>query len=148
MVLLDDRAGLTDADAEILARLPARLPRLVVRNKIDLSGQAAGEGEHDGERVLRLSARSGDGVDALRRALLAQIGWQGAGDGVFLARERHLDALRRARAFLDAAELDYAHSELFADHLRMAQLALSDITGEFSADDLLGEIFGRFCIGK
>jgi tRNA modification GTPase len=67
---------------------------------------------------------------------------------VFLARERHLDALRRARAFLDAAELDYAHSELFADHLRMAQLALSDITGEFSADDLLGEIFGRFCIGK
>lgn len=148
LVLLDDRAGLTDADAEILARLPARLPRLVVRNKIDLSGQATGEGEHDGERVLRLSARSGDGVDALRRALLAQIGWQGAGDGVFLARERHLDALRRARAFLDAAELDYAHSELFADHLRMAQLALSDITGEFSADDLLGEIFGRFCIGK
>ena len=148
LVLLDDRAGLTDADAEILARLPARLPRLVVRNKIDLSGQATGEGEHDGERVLRLSARSGDGVGALRRALLAQIGWQGAGDGVFLARERHLDALRRARAFLDAAELDYAHSELFADHLRMAQLALSDITGEFSADDLLGEIFGRFCIGK
>ena len=148
LVLLDDRAGLTEADAEILARLPARLPRLVVRNKIDLSGQAAGEGDHDGERVLRLSARSGDGVDALRRALLAQIGWQGAGDGVFLARERHLDALRRARAFLDAAELDYAHSELFADHLRMAQLALSDITGEFSADDLLGEIFGRFCIGK
>ena len=75
------------------------------------------------------AARSGDGVDALRRALLAQIGWQGAGDGVFLARERHLDALRRARAFLDAAELDYAHSELFADHLRMAQLALAQHIG-------------------
>lgn len=150
LLLLDDRHGLTAADQAILDRLPTRLPRLVVRNKIDLSGQpagpvAAGTNAHP---ELRLSARHGAGVDALRAALLAQVGWQGHGEGVFLARERHLDALRRARALLDAAELDYAHSELFAEHLRLAQLALSDITGEFTADDLLGEIFGRFCIGK
>ncbi|MEN9985469.1 MAG: hypothetical protein RI925_971, partial [Pseudomonadota bacterium] len=150
LLLLDDRHGLTAADQAILDRLPPRLPRLVVRNKIDLSGQPAGplavSAQADPE--LRLSARHGAGVDALRAALLAQVGWQGHGEGVFLARERHLDALRRARALLDAAELDYAHSELFAEHLRLAQLALSDITGEFTADDLLGEIFGRFCIGK
>ncbi len=76
------------------------------------------------------------------------MGWQGGGEGVFLARERHVDALRRADALLESTAIDPAHLDLFAEHLRLAQQALGEITGEFTADDLLGVIFSRFCIGK
>jgi len=95
-----------------------------------------------------VSAKTGAGLDALRHALLEAAGWSGAGEPVYLARERHLRALVRAQAHLDAACTQLAQWELFAEELRLAQEALAEITGEFSADDLLGEIFARFCIGK
>lgn len=101
---------------------------------------------------IRLSARTGAGLDALRRLLLQRAGWQQTTEGVFIARERHVQALRRARGHLQAAhgwmEQGDTALDLFAEELRLAHDALGAITGAFTADDLLGEIFGRFCIGK
>ncbi|QDQ26878.1 tRNA uridine-5-carboxymethylaminomethyl(34) synthesis GTPase MnmE [Chitinimonas arctica] len=148
LLLIDSREGITEHDRVILARLPDALPRLHVFNKIDLTGETLGQGEEDGHPVLRLSAKAGLGLDALRAKLLEMVGWGGSDAGVFLARERHLDAIRRADQHLVTAAAVWQQVELFAEELRLAQLALSSITGEFSADDLLGEIFSRFCIGK
>jgi tRNA modification GTPase len=145
------------ADAQVLARVQARVrsqvPLLTVVNKIDLTGATAGtHGEH-----VAISARTGAGLDALRARLLEIAGWrQDNAESVFLARERQLDALRRARACLDAAaeRADVAHGygnaqlELFAEELRLAGNALGEVTGEVTADELLGHIFSRFCIGK
>lgn len=101
---------------------------------------------------LTLSAKTGQGLDALRRALLDAAGWQPASDGIFIARERHLQALNRVGQHLDVAQLHLesasAALDLLAEELRLAQHALSEITGEFSSDDLLGVIFSKFCIGK
>ncbi|MEW6687754.1 MAG: tRNA uridine-5-carboxymethylaminomethyl(34) synthesis GTPase MnmE [Pseudomonadota bacterium] len=125
--------------------LPADVPRIRVLNKIDLvpGGAAGRRGEE-----LRVSAKTGAGLDALRSAILEAAGWQGGGESVFLARERHLRALRAARAHLAAAAGRQEQWEFFAEELRLAQEALGEITGRVSADDLLGEIFARFCIGK
>lgn len=145
------------ADAQVLARVRAcvrsQVPLLTVVNKIDLTGATAGtHGEH-----VAISARTGAGLDALRARLLEIAGWrQDNAESVFLARERQLDALRRARAYLDAAaeRADVAHGygnaqlELFAEELRLAGNALGEVTGEVTADALLGHIFSRFCIGK
>jgi tRNA modification GTPase len=124
----------------------AAAARVNVYNKIDLvPGFAAPAGER---AAVAVSAKTGAGMDALRRAILEAAGWKSHAESVFLARERHLRALRAANAHL-AAAAEHAHQwELFAEELRLAQLALAAITGEFSADDLLGEIFARFCIGK
>jgi tRNA modification GTPase len=101
---------------------------------------------------LRLSARTGEGLDALRRALLERAGWHASPEGLFIARARHLDALRRTQEHLALAQ-EQAESadpalDLLAEELRLAHNALGEITGAFTADDLLGEIFSRFCIGK
>jgi tRNA modification GTPase len=135
-------------DEAIARRLPAGTPVLRVWNKIDLVSRAA----HTDEQAVWLSARTGEGIGLLRAALLRLAGWQGAGEGLFMARERHLQALREAREHLTIA---HAHAQrrdevldLFAEELRLAQEALNRITGEFGADDLLGVIFSRFCIGK
>lgn len=101
-----------------------------------------------GRTEIRLSAKTGEGLDLLRQALMTSIGWQPAGEVQFIARERHLQALQEAAAALDKAARSGNAIELFAEELRLGQLALARITGEFSADDLLGEIFSRFCIGK
>jgi len=102
--------------------------------------------------TLTLSAKTGEGLDQLRTRLLQIAGWQAAPEGVFIARERHLHALRRVDAHLMEAAAHLARQaqalDLLAEELRLAQNALSEITGEFSADDLLGVIFSRFCIGK
>jgi tRNA modification GTPase len=144
------------AEAQIAARLPAHLPTLWVYNKIDLFGARAMSAEADAAAdvahpiAVSVSAHTGEGVDGLRAWLLATAGWKPSGEGVFMARERHLTALQTARWHLDAAE-QQAHTnqfDLFAEELRLAQNALSSITGAFTADDLLGEIFGKFCIGK
>jgi tRNA modification GTPase len=125
-----------------LEDLPAGAPRIEVYNKLDLApGFVAPAG------ALALSAKTGEGIERLRRALLETMGWAATGESVFLARERHLRALDRARGHLAAAR-DTRHWEFFAEELRLAHVALGTITGEFSADDLLGEIFARFCIGK
>jgi tRNA modification GTPase len=98
--------------------------------------------------AVAVSAKTGAGLDALRRAILAAVGWASTGESVFLARERHLRALEGARAHLEAAGAQLPRWEFFAEELRLAQVALGAITGEFTAEDLLGEIFSRFCIGK
>jgi tRNA modification GTPase len=144
LLLVDARAGVTAADEAMAAKLPPRLTRIVVHNKIDLAGREAAA---SGDAVF-LSARTGAGLDLLRRRLLGAAGWQASGGGTFMARERHVSALSRAAERLAAAEPLLGQTELFAEELRLAQAALAEITGEFTADDLLGEIFARFCIGK
>lgn len=147
ILLTDARSGIGDAERDILAQLPAGLPCIVVHNKIDLAGLPASRDDSPEGSVIALSARSGEGIGLLRAELLRIAGWHPAED-VFIARERHLNALRRAGTHIDAARASLPQLELFAEELRIAQRALDEITGEFSADDLLGEIFGRFCIGK
>ena len=130
-------------DARIRDRLPADVTVIDVWNKADLAPAQEG---------LALSARTGTGLDALRRKLLDVAGWQAAPEGVFIARERHVQALKRVDAHLMQAAALLAQQaqalDLLAEELRLAQNALAEITGEFSADDLLGVIFSRFCIGK
>jgi len=148
LLVVDARSGVTAADEAIAGRLPHRLRRVVVHNKLDLSGDTPRAVEAKDATTIYLSAKTGDGVDLLRKALLAHAGWQSAEESVFIARERHLVALRRAAERLEAAAGQLAAPELFAEELRLAQNDLGAITGEFTADDLLGEIFARFCIGK
>lgn len=148
LLLIDSQGGITADDQAILARLPQKLPCVYVHNKIDLTSQAAGSQTLENNIHLYLSAKTGEGLDRLRQTLLDLVGWQQTDEGVFMARERHLDAIRRAAVFLAEAEKSYLEIEIFAENLRLAQTALSEITGEFSSDDLLGEIFSRFCIGK
>ena len=146
--LLDARCGETPADRAVAARLPAGIERILVENKSDLAGTPAERFTKAGHVHLRLSAKSGEGMELLHDELLRVAGWSGHGEDVVLARERHLDALGVAaeKSALAARRLDSI--ELCAEELRLAQEALSRITGEFTADDLLGEIFSRFCIGK
>ncbi len=146
--LVDARSGLTEADHAIAARLPAGVECLLVHNKADLIEHPIGRTVGNGVVGLWLSAKTGAGIDSLREELLRVAGWQTGAEDVFMARERHLLALARAAAHLHTASLHQASLELFAEELRLTQEALSEITGEFSADDLLGEIFSRFCIGK
>lgn len=146
------------ADAEELLRigpelalLPADVPVTLVLNKIDLTGEIARAEESGTPAHIYLSARTGEGVDLLRAHLKSTAGFSSIESGAFAARRRHLDALLRAREFADnAAEAlrGCGAMELFAEDLRLAQRALGEITGEFTSDDLLGEIFGSFCIGK
>ncbi len=143
LLLVDAAHGLGEREAAILARLPA-VARLTIHNKIDVSAEAP---RAAGDEIW-LSAKTGAGVELLRGKLLEAAGWQSAGEGAFMARARHLDALARGAAHLAAARQAATQLELFAEELRLAQAALSDITGEFTADDLLGEIFSKFCIGK
>ncbi|MDR1462474.1 MAG: tRNA uridine-5-carboxymethylaminomethyl(34) synthesis GTPase MnmE [Azoarcus sp.] len=155
LLLLDARAGLTSDDLSILARFPERLPRLIVRNKIDLTAESPRRHTQTvaGAELpsISLSAKTGQGMALLESALLESAGWQDVED-TFTARARHLLAIETGAEHLSAArrELETASPalELFAENLRLAQNALSEITGKFTADDLLGEIFGRFCIGK
>ena len=141
--------GYEAADAAIRAQLPAGVPLLQVYNKADIHEAA---GVRLAEGALRLSARTGVGLDALRHALLALAGWQVAPEGLFIARTRHVQALQRARAHLLQAQahaaLRDAALDLLAEELRLAHRALGEITGQFSTEDLLGVIFSSFCIGK
>ncbi len=143
LLLVDAAHGVSEREAAILARLP-QVARLTLHNKIDVGGESP---RAVGDEVW-LSAKTGAGVDLLRGKLLEAAGWQAAGEGAFMARARHLDALSRAAGHLAAARASAAQLELFAEELRLAQAALSEITGEYTADDLLGEIFSSFCIGK
>ncbi|HEX5801560.1 MAG TPA: tRNA uridine-5-carboxymethylaminomethyl(34) synthesis GTPase MnmE [Azospira sp.] len=147
LLLTDAQHGLGAAERAILDRLPPSLRRITVDNKIDLAGRPPARTETADGVSVALSAKAGQGIDLLKAELLAVAGWHQAED-VFIARERHLEALRAAAAHLAAAEAQLPQLELFAEEMRLAQQALNRITGEFSADDLLGEIFGRFCIGK
>jgi tRNA modification GTPase len=148
LLVVDARAGVGPADEAIVNKLPGHLRRLVVHNKVDLVTQRPRNGSADALPHIFTSARTGAGLDELRVTLLRLVGWESGGESVYMARERHLHALRQAGARLDAAERVFGQSDLLAEELRLAQRDLESITGEFSADDLLGEIFARFCIGK
>ena len=150
LMVVDDQSGLGAEEQALMARLPASVGVTLVRNKIDLSGSVAGGVKTDTCFELALSAQTGIGLELLVEHLKSCIGYQTAGEGSFMARRRHLDALQRAEAFLSSAEhqLSIGAGELLAEELRQAQQALSEITGEFSSDDLLGRIFSSFCIGK
>ncbi len=148
LLLLDAQQGMRAQDQQILEKLPAGIPLLKVFNKIDLAGLASGQVEDVGSNSLYISAKTGDGIPALRQYLLQAAGWHATGEGVFAARERHLLALAEVRNCLGRAEENLAQPELLAEELRLAQESLNSITGEFTNEDLLGEIFSRFCIGK
>ncbi|WP_373755478.1 tRNA uridine-5-carboxymethylaminomethyl(34) synthesis GTPase MnmE [Neisseria sp.] len=155
LILIDPAEGINAKTRVILDSLPPSLKKIEIRNKIDLAGETAAM-VSDGlkfaggaDTLIKLSAKTGEGLDLLKQALLNEIGWQGESEGLFLARRRHLAALHEAEAELANAALCGNHQiELLAEHLRLAQAACSEITGEFTADDLLGVIFSRFCIGK
>ena len=152
VIVVDNAAGWTAEDAAVAAGLPQGLPRVIAHNKIDLSRSpprvdARGDATH-----VWLSAKTGEGVGLLESAVLELAGWQQPLPDQFLARERHIVALREAKSRLADAGPLLARAtpslELIAEELRLAQAALSRITGAFTPDDLLGEIFARFCIGK
>lgn len=152
LYLIDSRKGWTSADTELRAKLPAQLPVTLVWNKQDaVGGRADVRQDEGGETSVYLSVKTGDGLDALRDHLLDVLGMHNLGEGVILARARHLDALARAKTALDHGyvQLTQANAgELLAEELRVVQEALGEITGAFRANDLLGRIFGEFCIGK
>ena len=136
---------------EFMARLPKTLPITVVRNKADVTGETLGLSEVNGYSLIRLSARTGEGIDVLRDHLKQSMGFTSNMEGGFLARRRHLQALETAAMHLEQGKeqlLSAYAGELLAEELRLAQQALSEITGEFTSDDLLGRIFSSFCIGK
>jgi tRNA modification GTPase len=150
--LLDARVGVTDEDRAIDARFPDGVPVVRVLNKTDLADLPAASREEDDAREVNLSAKTGDGIGLLRDVLLKIAGWQAGAESVYLARERHLIALREAKEHLalaaEHADQQSQVLDLFAEELRLAQDNLNAITGEFTSDDLLGVIFSRFCIGK
>ena len=143
---------------QLAAAVGAGVPVLQVYNKADLVPDNAAEGAMSepasagAEACIRLSAQTGQGLDALRRALLHAVGWQAAPEGLFTARARHVQALRDTLHHVQAAQAHAAQRDaaldLLAEELRQAHLCLCSITGAFSNEDLLGEIFSRFCIGK
>jgi tRNA modification GTPase len=147
LILLDASCGIAAPDQQILDELPPDISRLHIFNKIDLAGQEARVEQHGADSHIYLSAKTGAGLDLLREKLLALIGWHQEA-GVFMARARHLSALQSAGESLRQAAAEAGRAEIFAENLRLAQEQLSSIIGEFTADDLLGEIFSRFCIGK
>ena len=145
LLLLDGAQGCTAEDVGIISSLPPDIPHLLVFNKSDLL-------EKDHDRDLKsgiyISAKSGEGLDDLREEILKLIGWHHQESGTFIARERHLVALSETLSHINRAFIVLQNAELLAEELRLAQQALGRITGRFSPDDLLGEIFSNFCIGK
>jgi tRNA modification GTPase len=148
LLLVDARVGVTEQDLEMLERIPPGAKRVFVHNKIDLVGSAPEVQRDQGCISIHVSAKTGLGMDLLRAELLAIAGWQQGAEDLFMARERHLVALRQAALHAACAGEHFNRPELLAEELRLAQEQLNSITGEFAADDLLGEIFSRFCIGK
>ncbi len=151
LLVTDDSVSDARAVRAAAALMPVNLPRTVLRNKIDLTGRTPGMTQTHGDVEIALSAKTGEGLEHLRRHLKECMGFQAAGEGTFMARRRHLDAIRRAQAHLaqgSARLRELRAGELLAEELRLAQQALSEITGEFTPEDLLGRIFSNFCIGK
>jgi tRNA modification GTPase len=147
-LFIQDAQGVTAEDERLRSRLPAGLPHARVVNKIDLAGIPSGRSDRGADVELHISAKTGAGIEDLRLWLLDIAGWRPHGEGLFMARARHLVALEEAGAHLLAAARQLRSIELAAEELRLAQATLGRITGKVTADDLLGEIFGRFCIGK
>ena len=145
-----NNAESSDLRAQILQAIPPKCPVLEVRNKSDLLSESPLS--QDRNQCLLISAKTGDGIEALKQKILESVGWGGTQEGAILARRRHLDCLDRAATHLDKSQKFAADGnislELFAEELRLAQDQLGQITGKLLPDDLLGKIFSQFCIGK
>ena len=143
-------ASTLELKAQILKALPPKCPVLEVSNKSDLLGGS--KANHSNNQALLISAKTGDGIDALKLKILESVGWGGSQEGAIVARRRHLDCLDRAATHLEKSQNFAADGnislELFAEELRLAQDQLGQITGKLLPDDLLGKIFSQFCIGK
>ena len=154
LLVIDESLGFQASDTAILKQFPKNLPVSVIHNKIDLVENVSGESARadvNGYEHLYVSAKNGTAMESLREHLKQMAGFRAGMEGNFSARRRHLDALNSARIFMQQGEVALKKTrsgELLAEDLRQAQLALSQITGEFTSDDLLGEIFSSFCIGK
>lgn len=148
LLLVDAAHGITETEKSILDRLPQGIDKIWVHNKIDVTQEPAQVEEKNQATHIYLSAKTGTGMDLLKAELLKLAGYQNQIEGVFMARARHLQALNEVDAHLQQAAQQIGSAELVAEELRLAQEALSSITGEFTPDDLLGEIFSKFCIGK
>ena len=143
------RAETRIVGSEIQRKLPAGAAQIRIENKIDLMKTPPLKHSANGIIEISLSAKTGAGIDLLRTAILDVVGWsQRGGEGIYMARARHLQALHEAETHLMRATEHAGQIDLLAEELRLSQRALGSITGAFTADDLLGEIFSRFCIGK
>jgi tRNA modification GTPase len=148
LLVSDASQGRDDANRAIIDRLPAGLARIRVINKIDLTLRQGARERVGAEEHIWVSAKTGAGLDLLKQAIWDQAGWHPSGEGVFTARARHIEALQAAQSHLASAARVTDRLELYAEELRLAHEALAGITGEYTPDDLLGEIFSKFCIGK
>ncbi len=150
LLVVDEHDSIDGELPEMADRIPQGIPVTVIRNKIDLVGEQPGIQDGQLGKEIRLSALTGEGIELLREHLKRHIGLQNSGEGTFMARRRHLDALNRALAHLEEgrAQLELGAGELLAEELRQVQRALGEITGEFCNEDLLDRIFSGFCIGK
>jgi len=151
LLILDGSEGMTTQDRLILASLPTSIPLTIIHNKIDKQGLKPRLVETDGQIELYLSAKTGEGLDLLKQHLCDSVGYHPQDEGVFIARRRHLSALSRARSAIEAGYdclTGLGAGELLAEELRQAQQALGEITGTFTNEDLLDQIFSSFCIGK
>ena len=151
LFLVEASKGITDYEKSILARLPRDIKRIWIFNKIDLFNGAPKIEQLDNDQIVYMSAKTGEGLDLLKQAILNEVGFKKNLEGSenkFIARKRHLEALEIVNQSLQNAQFNLASPELIAEELTIAQKYLSSITGEFSSDDLLGEIFSQFCIGK
>ena len=151
LFLVEASKGITDYEKSILARLPRDIKRIWIFNKIDLFNGAPKIEQLDNDQIVYMSAKTGEGLDLLKQAILNEVGFKKNLEGSenkFIARKRHLEALEIVNQSLQNAQFNLASPELIAEELTIAQKYLSSITGEFSSDDLLGKIFSQFCIGK
>lgn len=148
LILVDASHGIGEMEKSILDRLPRETAKIWVHNKIDITGELARIEVFGHDTHIYISAKNGTGVDLLKIQLLQLAGFQASGEGVFMARTRHLQSLKQVNQAFVTCQLLMSQPELIAEELRLAQEALSTITGEFTPDDLLGEIFSKFCIGK
>lgn len=150
LLVVDDSCGFTEVDVHLEQQFPPGIPVTRIFNKIDVSGRKVEQGAYGATTYVALSAKTGQGIELLRTHLKFAAGFHAINEDSFIARRRHLDALRRARSHLETAQqqLQTRAGELLAEELRLTQHCLGEITGEFNNEDLLTRIFSSFCIGK
>ena len=148
LILIDDSIGITLDDRDVLAKIPANLPRIYVHNKIDLTNSNPRITYNDNKINVYISAKQQLGIQLLRDEILKLVGFDNNCQDVFIARTRHLESMNKAVYHIDNSFSNWHNLEILAEELRYAHNNLTEITGEFTSDDLLGEIFSKFCIGK
>jgi tRNA modification GTPase len=151
LLVVEDQTSMSVAERGVVDDFARPARSIVVRNKVDLTGRAPGLAAQGEPFEVRVSAKTGEGIDVLRTQLQTMAGYHNTTEGIFIARRRHLDALHAAEVALESARtqfVQYRAIELLAEELRQAHQRLGEITGEFTSEDLLDRIFSTFCIGK